>query len=119
MNAPERKPPERLYRADWLPDNNMAHANIWSGPSSAYILATPEALAAAPEVQRLIAEAVAREREACAKIVEPLSTGEQVWRATKADGQPKLRFEVFEVRQELKWLSRAFAAAIRNRKETT
>lgn len=47
-----------LNRADkWVP----AEANK-------YILATPEALAPSPEVQALIAEAVAAERERCVEI---------------------------------------------------
>lgn len=69
-------------------------------------------------IPAMIAEAVAKEREACAKIVEPLSTGEHLWKATKPNGQPKLRFDAHEVKSELKWISRVLAAAIRNRKNT-
>ena len=94
MSAPERI---------WL---SRGWANTFTDPDDfpggeAYTLATPKALAAAPEVQRLIAEAVAREREACAKIADaPLAhrAGKHgLWRQRRA----------------------AIAETLRNRKETT
>ena len=64
MDAPERIwviPDDSGVKHEW-------HSGWYQGRPNArhtipYILATPEALAASPEVQALIAEAVAAERE--------------------------------------------------------
>lgn len=64
-----------------------------SNPMFSYILSTPEALAASPEVQKLVAEAEARGMERAAKLVP---TGYTFWAkkphnarwARKIDGTP-------------------------------
>jgi hypothetical protein len=84
MTAPE--PPPRIWVAFRFKDfgphpkaggssNYIGDAN--NGPIDAdasYILATPAALAAAPEVAKLIADAVAKERERCAAILDTYET---------------------------------------------
>lgn len=113
MSAPERI---------WL---SRGWANTFTDPDDfpcgeAYILATPEALAAAPEVQRLIAEAEERVRESV--------WGETVMRTINSLRVQLERAECAAMAAaffgpthsiEKRSAGRDIAAAIRNRKETT
>ena len=101
MSAPERIWVDLEVNSNG-PMTAYRHIGSWPGARHEYILATPEALAAAPEVQRLIAEAVAREREANAAIADTHDYSGGV--------RPLDETEI--VAQDI-------AYAIRNRKETT
>jgi hypothetical protein len=76
--------PERIRYSS---GTTAAGSTVMDGPQ--YILATPTALAAAPEVIALIDAAVAKEREACAALADEKATGyegennEAAWACSK------------------------------------
>lgn len=85
--------PERIWANEGLEWHSFDCSDVKSGWTHPYILATPAALAASPEVQKLVAEAEARGMERAAKLVP---TGYTFWAkkphnarwARKIDGTP-------------------------------
>lgn len=60
--------PERIWANEGLEWHSFDCSNIKAGWTHPYILATPAALAASPEVAKLVAEAEARGMERAAEI---------------------------------------------------
>lgn len=65
--------PDRIFAKSWKHATHT-EVGVWSAThhvgTAEYIRRDPTVLAALPEVQALIAEAVAKEREACARMVD-------------------------------------------------
>lgn len=65
--------PDRIFAKSWMHATHT-EVGVWSATHHVgtveYIRRDPVVLAALPEVQALIAEAVAKEREACARMVD-------------------------------------------------
>lgn len=88
--------PDRIFAKPWKHATHT-EVGVWSATHHVgtveYIRRAPEALAALPEVQALIAEAVKAEREACAQAAHDAVTHPSAYASREAirkrgEGQP-------------------------------
>ena len=86
--------PERIWANEGLEWHSFDCSDVKSGWTHPYILATPAALAASPEVQKLVAEAEARGMERAAEIFA------EMWRENDGYRIAKIRAEAAAIRRE-------------------
>ena len=86
--------PERIWANEGLEWHSFDCSDVKSGWTHPYILATPAALAASPEVQKLVAEAEARGMELAAEIFA------EMWRENDGYRIAKIRAEAAAIRRE-------------------
>jgi hypothetical protein len=84
--------PERIWANEGLEWHSFDCSDVKSGWTHPYILATPEALAASPEVAKLVAEAEARGMERAAEMFA------EMWRENDGYRIAKIRAEAAAIR---------------------
>ena len=85
--------PERIWANEGLEWHSFDCSDVKAGWTHPYILATPEALAASPEVAKLVAEAEARGLERAAEIFA------EMWRENDGYRIAKIRAEAAAIRR--------------------
>ena len=86
--------PERIWANEGLEWHSFDCSDVKAGWTHPYILATPAALAASPEVAKLVAEAEARGMERAAEIFA------EMWRENDGYRIAKIRAEAAAIRSE-------------------
>ena len=86
--------PERIWANEGLEWHSFDCSDVKAGWTHPYILATPEALAASPEVAKLVADAEARGMERAAEIFA------EMWRENDGYRIAKIRAEAAAIRSE-------------------
>ncbi len=84
--------PERIWANEGLEWHSFDCSDVKAGWTHPYILATPEALAASPEVAKLVADAEARGMERAAEMFA------EMWRENDGYRIAKIRAEAAAIR---------------------